>query len=341
MPESLIMILLWILLYSYLILSSIDFGTSFYYFYGRTVYRQDSTFTLIHDYLSPVSEVINICFVLLFAAVISFSPDIFLGFQTQLAFSGILAVLLILLKGTFFALSELLPKESKVNSICIAGNGITGLFVPAALSISMVVSEGGFGSSGTDGIMVFVGKLLSSTYFWSVMIVTVVSIFYISSMYLTYFAHASRNETLSERMRGQALFWSMPTVLASGFVFVGLEIQNPDHFMNTLNESWMFLLSLICLLFAVMLVFIKRWYRLSFYLVMGQYFFALMGYGVSHLPYIIYPDLRVSASAARFTEGPLFFLAALILSFLAVIMVLIIKSSMVRHKSDLRRSNGE
>ncbi|WP_100487558.1 cytochrome d ubiquinol oxidase subunit II [Sporolactobacillus pectinivorans] len=341
MSELLIMLFLWFLMYCYLILSSVDFGASFYLFYGQAVGHQESAFAPIHDYLSPVSEIINICFVLLFAAAVSLSPEIFLNYQTQLAFSGILAVLLILLKGTCFTLSELLPKSSRLNRICIAGNGISGLLVPPVLSISMVVSEGGFDGPGMDNVIFFVGKLFTNIYFWSVMIITVVSIFYISSMFLTFFARSSRNETLSEKMRGQALFWSMPTVLASGFVFLGLEMQNPDHFMRTLNDSWMFLISLICLLFAVTLIFLKRWYGFSFLLVMAQYFFALFGYGLSHLPYIIYPDIQIPSAVAQEAGRPWFLLVALILSFGTVAAVLMFKSSMVSRNADFKRSNSK
>lgn len=339
MTEMLIILTLFVLIYSYMILASVDFGAGFYAFYTRIIKRNDSLFAPLHDYLSPVSEITNICFVLLFAAISGLSPDLSFRYQTPLGFVGILAVILILVKGTFFTLAELLQKNTTPAKICVAGNGIAGILVPAALSITMVVSEGGFADQGQHGPGMFIYGLLTNVYFWTVMLIAMTSVLYISAMYFVFFARACRNEELSEAMRYQALFLSMPVVLASGLVFLGLEIQNPDHFIRSLDFSWLFLLSLVCLLLAVTLVFRKRFYGLAFFLVMLQYFFALAGYGLSHLPYVIYPDIRIDETASALAEKSWVILAVLILSLGAVSAVLRIKSSMMRRNMAYKKQN--
>lgn len=338
MAEPLALIALWILIYCYLILACVDFGAGFYLFYGRVFQKKDEMYSLLDDYLSPASELANICFVLLFAAVLSFSPEISLLYQIPFLFTGIIAVALTLVKGTFFAMAELFSKDSKIRAICVAGNGLTGVLIPSVLSIAMVVSEGGF--SGTGSFILFVERLGTNLYFWSVILIAMVSIFYISAMYFTFFASSCNNETLSERMRNSALFWSMPTVAASGFLFLGLERQNPDHFMNALDHSWMFLLSLVFCLLAVTLLFLKRNYRLSFLLVMLQYFFALMGYSLSHLPYVIYPQIQLSHNIVSLAMSVWFIPLAMILAFAAVASVLVYKRSLVRRNADFKRSNS-
>jgi cytochrome d ubiquinol oxidase subunit II len=325
-----IVALLWILIYSYMILASIDFGAGYYYFYGQVIAKKNTAFSLIQHYLSPVTEIGNVCFVLLLAALTVFSQAIPLADQQCLAFSALTGVALILIKGTFYAVVQLLQGHRRVQRFCIAGNGMTGLLIPPILGISLVVSEGGVvDAAANGGSGAIVAYLLANPYFWSVMCITLVSIFYIGSMYFTAFAHVLHDETLSDIMREHALVWSMPTVLASGFVFLGLEMQNPAHFNRALDHWWLFLLSLICLFFAVALVFLKRWYRLSFLFVMLQYFFAFSGYLLSHLPYLIYPDVRIPSAAAATVNGWIFF-TVLLLSLTVVLFTLNLHGAAVR-----------
>ncbi len=339
LAELLVFIALWILIYSYLILASVDFGASFYLFYGQVIQKRERIYNALDNYLSPISELANICFVLLFAAVLTFSPDISLFYQIPFLFTGITAVLLTLVKGTFYALAELLPRSSGLRTFCVAGNGLTGVLIPPALSIAMVISEGGF--SGSRSIAFFIKQVGNSLYFWSVITVAIVSVFYISAMYLVHFARSCGNETLSDSMRNIALFWCMPTVAASGFVFLGLEKQNPDHFMKVLNFSWMFLLSLLFCLLAVTLVFIKRYYRLSFLFVMLQYFFALIGYSLSHLPYVIYPEIQLASNIVALSTSPWLILLTMVLAVAAAGSVLAFKRFMFVGKTAFQQSNSK
>lgn len=337
--NSVIMMVLWVIIYSYLILSSIDYGTGYYLFYGKVVVRKSAVYDPLHHYLSPVSEVANFCIVLLFALVITFSPDLFLNNRVQLEYSGILAIILILIKGTFFSLLDWFPVASHGHQICLAGNGLIGVLIPPVLGISMVISEGGYSGSNTGTPGGFAESLLTSVYFWSVMLIAVISVFYISAMYLTAFARSFKDETLSAEMRAHVIFWSMPTVLASIFVFIGLENQNPAHFLKVLDYSWMFLLSLTCLFFAVLFVFLKRWYVFSFILVMAQYFFALAGYTQSHLPYIIYYSVRVPEEISRNSGNVLMFLIVMCLSFALVLIYLRIKARQIIRNEAFRKKN--
>ncbi|EST13238.1 cytochrome d ubiquinol oxidase subunit II [Sporolactobacillus laevolacticus] len=339
MAQQLTLIILWIVIYSYMIAASIDFGTGFYLFYGQQIRHWDHLYAPLQSWLSPLSEVMNICFVLLFAAVLSLSPEIILNFQTPLVFCGILAIVLTVAKGTFYALAELLTNGKKTKSIFLAGNGVIGVFIPAVLSIVLVISEGGFSDDGTGNIHLFILHMFSNFYFWCVMVIAVVSIFYISAMYLVHFASVSVNPALTAHFRNVALFWSMPTVLASGMVFLGLEQQNPEHFMRTLDASWLFMLSLVCLLGAVTLVFLKR-YKSFFILVMMQYFFALIGYTLSHFPYLIYPDIVMDQHLADWAQSGWFLIIVLVAAppslaaFLAIRLRTVLRSETLRKTDD-------
>ncbi|MFX3618340.1 MAG: cytochrome d ubiquinol oxidase subunit II [Sporolactobacillus sp.] len=335
MNESLIFAALWIFIYCYMILASIDFGAGFYLFYGQNILKRGSLFLPIQEYLSPISELIHIAFILAFALFCGFSSEITLMYQTTLAAPGVLAILLILIKGTFFTAAELSQKKARLRRFCIAGNGITGLFIAPVLSIAMVISEGGF--NGRNNWWQFASQLVRNFYFWTVMLIAVVSILYISAIYFILVADTFGKGELSDGMRNFALFWSMPTVLASGLAFLGLENQNPDHFMKTLDNYGLFLLSLLCLLIAVTLVFMKRAYYLSFLSVMMQYFFALMGYTQSHLPYIIYPDIKLSSQSTRLIHSWWFILLAFLLSLAFVILTLFFKFRSIRRRAQFKQ----
>ncbi|GAY78875.1 cytochrome d ubiquinol oxidase subunit II [Sporolactobacillus inulinus] len=313
MIGAVFLVILWTIMYGYMIAASIDFGMGFYLFYGQYLGHEGRFYAPLQRWLSPTSEFMNIGFVLIFAAVIGFSPEILLNFQTPLIFCGGLAIVLIVVKGTFFALAELLPRGSTASRVFSSGNGIIGIFIPVVLSIVLVISEGGFADYGTGAFYAFVRSLTFNVYFWSVVLIAVVSIFYISAMYLVQFAWKMGNEPLTEHFRNYALFLSMPTVLASGVVFLGLESQNPEHFSAALDGLWPFVLSLICLLAAVTLVFLRK-YPWTFLFVMLQYFFALYGYTVSHFPYLVYPDIVLNSGLSNWAKSAWFFVFSLVIS---------------------------
>ncbi|WKB34961.1 hypothetical protein QS257_14390 [Terrilactibacillus sp. S3-3] len=112
-------------------------------------------------------------------------------------------------------------------------SGISGLLIPAALSVTLVVSEGGYIRLSAHNVRLLGGELWGNFYFWSVMAIAIVSVLYIGAMFLTFLAHYFGNTTASENMRNMALFWSMPTVLASGLVFLGLQ-QQKTRFISTM-----------------------------------------------------------------------------------------------------------
>lgn len=287
--------ILWILLYGYLIIASIDFGAGFFSFYEKIAQKKYVINGIISRYLSPVWELANVFFILFFVAIIGFFPETAYYYGTALFVPGSIALVLIIIRGTFYTLNQYGARDNKIYSFFY---GVTGLFIPAALSISLTISEGGY-IDVRGGNVVFLGwNLFTSFYAWTVVFLAIVSILYISAMFFTYYASKVGDEPASEKMRTFALFWSGPTVLASGLAFAALQNQNPEHFANVLNVAWMFLLSLLCFFIAVTLVFQKKVYGVAFCCVLLQFFFAFFGYGMSHLPYVLYPFIKLHTGFA-------------------------------------------
>lgn len=66
---------LWLFLFLYVIVASIDFGAGFFNAYSSFVGKQHILTGIIQRYLSPVWEVTNVFFVFFFVGIIGFFPQ--------------------------------------------------------------------------------------------------------------------------------------------------------------------------------------------------------------------------------------------------------------------------
>ncbi|KUP08814.1 cytochrome D ubiquinol oxidase subunit II [Bacillus coahuilensis m2-6] len=306
---------LWTFLYGYLIVASIDFGAGFFAFYGKWTGRDHLINDLISRYLSPVWEVTNVFFVFFFVGIVGFFPDTAYYYGTALLIPGSIAIILIAIRGSFYAFGNY---GSKDNMFYLFLYGATGLLIPASLSTALTISEGGFLQVSGDKVVFLAGELFTSPYSWSVVVLAIVSVLFISAAFLTYYANRAADDQAVTIVRKFALFWSPPTILASFLVFVSLREHNPQHFQNALNYWWMFGLSLLFFLIASILIYKKRNYGLAFISVMLQFLFAFFGYGASHLPYILYPFITIEGSVTNPIMGQ-----ALVIVFIAGLLLLI------------------
>lgn len=306
---------LWIFLYGYLIVASIDFGAGFFSYYSMITGRKHLVHGIIERYLSPVWEVTNVFLIFFMVGIVGFFPDTAYYLGTALLLPGSIAIVLLAIRGSYYAFSTYGAKD---NSIYLLLYGASGLFIPAALSIVLTLSEGGFIQEQDGQVNLLYGKLFTSPYAWSVVVLSLVSILFISAAFLTYYANKAKDTQAMEVLRGFAIGWSAPTILASLLVFFAIYRHNPWHFDNMLHYAWMFVLSLVCFLIATYLIWKRRRLGLSFILVMLQFFFAFFGYGAAHLPYILYPIVSIHESVTSPEMG-----IALIIAFIAGLLLLI------------------
>jgi cytochrome bd ubiquinol oxidase subunit II len=306
---------LWTFLFGYIIVASIDFGAGFFGYYSVATGKKHITYKIIERYLSPVWEVTNVFLVFFYIGMVGFFPDTAYYYGTALLVPGSLALILLSIRGAYYAFSNY---GSKQNIGYMLLYGITGLLIPAALSTVLVISEGGIIDIVDGRIVLLWGKLLGSLYTWSVIILALVSVLYISAMFLTYYADKAQDKPAYKILRGYALFWSLPTILASLFAFYAISKHNTEHFNNMLNIKWMFIVSFICFLVAVYLVWKSRNLGVSFIFVMLQFGFAFFGYGRAHLPYLLYPYISIHE---HFTNESMAY--ALVAAFIAGLLVLV------------------
>lgn len=306
---------LWIFLFGYIIVASIDFGAGFFGYYSVATGKKHITYKIIERYLSPVWEVTNVFLVFFYIGMVGFFPDTAFYYGTALLVPGSLALILLSIRGAYYAFSNY---GSKQNIGYMLLYGITGLLIPAALSTVLVISEGGIIDIVDGRIVLLWSKLFGSLYTWSVIILAIVSVLYISAMFLTYYADKAQDKPAYKILRGYALFWSLPTILASLFAFYAISKHNTEHFNNMLNIKWMFIVSFICFLVAVYLVWKGKNLGVSFIFVMLQFGFAFFGYGRAHLPYLLYPYISIHE---HFTNESMAY--ALVAAFIAGLLVLV------------------
>lgn len=306
---------LWFFLYAYLILGSIDFGAGFFSFYGKITGKGDTVNAVINRYLSPVWEVTNVFLVFFFVGIVGFFPDTAYYYGTALLVPGSIALILLAIRGAFYAFNHY---GTKTHLFYVFLYGMTGLLIPASLATVLTISEGHFVAQQGDRVILLMDRLIKSPYSWCVVFLALTSILFISASFLTYYARKAEDVEAEKLLRKWALFWSLPTIVASFLVFVTLRMHNPEHFARMLQMSWMFLLSLACFLVAVLLIFRKRRYGFAFVFVMLQFFSAFFGYGRSHLPYLLYPYVSIHTAVTNPASG-----RALIWAFIAGLCLLV------------------
>ncbi|WP_176555792.1 cytochrome d ubiquinol oxidase subunit II [Virgibacillus ndiopensis] len=306
---------LWIFLYGYLIVASIDFGAGFFAFYAKMTKKDHIINQLISRYLSPVWEVTNVFFVFFFVGLVGFFPDAAYYYGSALLVPGSIAIVLLAIRGSFYAFENYGSKKSNLYMFLY---GATGLLIPASLSIALTLSEGGFIVEKNGEVSLLLNALLTSPYSWSVVFLAIVSVLYISSTFLTFYAARADDKPALKLVKNYALFWSVPTIIASLTTFIALSQHNPRHY-NEMMELWsMFGLSVGFFMIAMWLIFQGKYYGLAFISVMLQFFFAFFGYGWAHLPYLLDPYITIYENATHESMG-----IALIIAFIAGLCLLV------------------
>ncbi|SDQ64695.1 cytochrome d ubiquinol oxidase subunit II [Virgibacillus salinus] len=306
---------LWLFLYGYLIVASIDFGAGFFAYYAKISKKDHIMNQLISRYLSPVWEVTNVFFVFFFVGIVGFFPETAYYYGTALLVPGSIAIILLAIRGSFYAFENYGSKQSNIYMFLY---GATGLLIPASLSTALTLSEGGFIDEKNGEVSLKYLELFTSPYSWSVVFLAIVSVLFISAAFLTFYAARARDYPALKLVRIYALFWSVPTIIASLTTFIALSQHNERHYEKMLDLWWMFGLSVGFFMLAIGLIYQGKRYGIAFISIMLQYFFAFFGYGIAHLPYILNPYITIVEGATHESMG-----IALIVAFIAGLCLLI------------------
>lgn len=283
---------LWIFLFGYIIVASIDFGAGFFSLHAKLFGQSHEINDLIQRYLNPVWEVTNVFFVFFFVGIVGFFPDTAYYYGTVLLIPGSIALILLSIRGAFYAF-ENYGQDSKLSWLMLYA--VSGLLIPASLSTALTISEGGYITESSSGnVDLNWTELLLSPFGWAVVLLAIVSVLYISSGFLTFYAHRAKDTSAYQLMRKWFLMWGAPMIMMSLFVFLSLRIQNEAHFMSAVFDyGWLFIISFIAFAIAGVLTLLKNAHGIAFIFVIIQMGTAFFGYGLSKLPYILYPYVHI------------------------------------------------
>lgn len=307
---------LWIFLFGYVIIASVDFGAGFFNAYSTLTGQQHILTKVIQRYLSPVWEVTNVFLVFFFVGIVGFFPKTAYYYGTVLLVPASLAIILLAIRGSYYAFATYGGLTNRKRYTFIYG--ISGLLIPASLSIVLTISEGSFVKVGSTGPTLNYWILFKSPLTWSIVVLSLTAVLYISSVFLTWYAHQAKDDRATALLRKYALIWAGPTLITASGIIVELKAHNPEHYERLLDLWWLFGLSVILFMGTVYLIWRKQSYGVAFGLLVGQFFLAFFGYGISHYPYLLYPYLTIFDS---FTNKSM--ATALIVAFIAGLGLLI------------------
>jgi cytochrome bd ubiquinol oxidase subunit II len=302
-------------LFGYIIIVSIDFGAGFFNAYSSVTGKQHILTKIIQRYLSPVWEVTNVFLVFFFVGIVGFFPKTAYYYGTTLLVPASVAIILLAIRGAYYAFTTYGGLKHKRYTILY---GLSGLFIPASLSIVLTISEGGFVTMENSGPVLNYLTLFTSPLAWSIVVLSLTAVLYISAVFLTWYAHQAKDDRATDLLRKYALVWAGPAIITASGIIVEMRTHNPEHYRRLMDLWWLFGLSFVLFLGTVYLIWKRRAYGLAFALLVGQFALAFFAYGASHYPYLLYPYLTLYDS---FTNQSM--AIALIIAFIAGLGLLI------------------
>lgn len=307
---------LWTFLYGYIIVGAVDFGAGFFMLYAKIIKKDHIINELISRYLNPVWEVTNVFLVFFFVGIVGFFPDTAYYFGTTLLIPASIALILLTIRGAFYAF-ETYGKDTKFQWVFLYG--MTGLLIPASFSTVLTISEGGFIEKTKNGVSLDYFELLMSPYAWAVVFLSIISVLYISSAFLTYYAHKAGDHPAYELLRTWFMIWAGPMIVICQFVFLSLRQHNAEHFNIAVTHYWwLFGLSIIFFLIGFVLIWQRRHHGIAFIAIMIQFALAFYGYGISKMPYILYPYIDLNHAVVNDSMA-----LALVIVFIAGLLLLV------------------
>ncbi|WP_163971169.1 cytochrome d ubiquinol oxidase subunit II [Oceanobacillus halotolerans] len=306
---------LWTFLFGYVIVASIDFGAGFFNAYSSFTGKKHILTKIIQRYLSPVWEITNVFLVFFFVGIVGFFPKTAFYYGTTLLVPVSIAIILLAIRGSYYAFETYGSKGHRGYAFMY---GLSGLFLPASLSVVLTISEGGFITMVDGAPVLDYWALFTSPLTWSIVVLSVTAVLYISAVFLTWYANQAGDKHAANLLRKYALFWSLPTIITAGGIIYELRFHNEAHFEQLMNVGWMFGISFLLFIGTVWLIWKRRHYGIAFGLLVGQFAFAFYGYGISHYPYLLYPHLTIYDGFTNETMA-----ISLIIAFLAGFLLLI------------------
>ncbi|MBL0385197.1 cytochrome d ubiquinol oxidase subunit II [Tumebacillus sp. ITR2] len=301
MSDELIAVsLLWLFVFIYAMAASIDFGAGFWAL--MYLYRKENNMTTIANrYLSPSWEVTNVFIVLVVVGMVSFFPGATGTLGTVLLLPFSIGLLLLTVRSAFLVFSHAAEKRYARTLSVISG--ATGIFLPMLLILVLPITYGDvIGVSGGTEHLLW-GALLSSPSTYAYLAFAGLSTLFLSSLLLADYSHVSEDWRAYKVYRKDAIWMAPFAFLAAISVLVTMRGDAPWMYENlSAHKGWILGSGVLYLLGYLALFAPKKAGmpangrpRLAVVATIFQYLLAATGYGMAHLPYIVYPTVTIES----------------------------------------------
>jgi cytochrome d ubiquinol oxidase subunit II len=296
MSEEVIAILImWTFIFVYSIFGSIDFGSGFW----AMVYNNHKTMAgkIANRFLSPTWEITNTFLVLLVVAFVGFFPKGAYTLGTVMLVPVSLILFFLAIRSAFMVFSYSVQGYRRTMFVI---SGISGVLIPSLLIAVLPISQGGFIAGEASNQTLLIEKLLSSPTLYLYILFGLTSELFLSSLFLADYSRVSNNEDAYNLYRGNAILLGPLTLLSAALTLLFITPESSWLIDNLREQKIWFILSLIAFLMA----YASLWWpkqnrpgigrpRFTLLVTVLQYGLASYGYGMAHLPYIVYPDLTI------------------------------------------------
>ncbi|MEK3884752.1 cytochrome d ubiquinol oxidase subunit II [Paenibacillus sp. PL2-23] len=297
--------ILWAFIFAYAILGSVDFGAGFW---ALVFDRRSGTRAaqIANRYLSPSWEVTNVFLVLIAVALVGFFPRGAYWFGTILLVPVSLVLILLTIRSSFMVYSYSTEKFSRLLKWI---SGLTGVLIPGLLLSVLPISLGGFVKVSPDAQPeLLFGKLLQSPTEYAHLAFGITSELFLAALFLADYAHEAE-EFHTYRIYRRAAMMIGPFTLLTAVLATYAMAPEAGWIVGRIESQWPWFMASV-IFFAIGYGFMLPRHRpeapgrprLAVTFIIGQYFLASVGYGIAHLPYLIYPYLRIEDAVTNWAS---------------------------------------
>ncbi|MFJ7982909.1 cytochrome d ubiquinol oxidase subunit II [Lysinibacillus xylanilyticus] len=281
---------LWIFLFGYVIVASIDFGAGFFNAYSLLIGKNHILTNIIKRYLSPVWEVTNVFLVFFFVGIVGFFPQTAFYYGTILLVPVSISLVLLAIRGSYYAFESYGARGHIGYTLTY---GVAGLLIPASLSVVFAIAAGGYVDIVDGQPVLNYWTLYTSPFAWSIVVLSIAAVLYISAVFLTWYAHKAKDKEATNLMRRYALAWAVPLMVSAIGIMYEMKFINSESYDNMVNLWWMFAISAVLFIITVVLIWMRKNYGLAVGLLIDQFAVAFFAYGIAQYPYLLYPYLTI------------------------------------------------
>ncbi len=288
---------IWIFVFVYAVAASIDFGAGFWSMIYMNKSQTKAT-SIANRYLSPSWEVTNVFIVMVVVALFSFFPDASFMLGTVLLIPGSAIILLLLVRSAFMVYAHSVQAYRRVLSVI---SGLSGLLIPALLISVLPITEGGYIRMGIDAPQLDLLHLFSSPHEYAFIAFSLTSTLFLSSLLLADYADVSDEKEAFRIYRRDGIILGPFSLMTALLTLLTMK-KEAVWLYDTLTDRFaLLLLSVVCFLIGYLALLkapdrlIFRTPRIAVVAVVVQYLIASYAYGVSHLPYIVYPQVTIQS----------------------------------------------